>query len=103
TQHSVEMGKDLEARRKFFDENIDIVLKQAKRKNFDDVNLVFFPEFKMSKKSNHFYVICFNLKTSEIEIIDNIDNGIDDIKTRYGGFPYALMELEMDIQRKGQK
>ncbi|GJW35627.1 hypothetical protein Tco_0058547, partial [Tanacetum coccineum] len=67
THHSVEMGKDVEARRNFFDANIDIVLKQAKRKNFDDVNL-----------------------TSEIEIIDNIDNGIDDIKTRYGGFPYAL-------------
>ncbi|GJR76761.1 hypothetical protein Tco_0089126 [Tanacetum coccineum] len=65
--HSVEMGKGLEARRKIFDENIDIVLKQAKRKNFYDVNL-----------------------TSEIEIINNIDNGIDDIKTRYGGFPYAL-------------
>ncbi|GKB92960.1 hypothetical protein Tco_0979097, partial [Tanacetum coccineum] len=84
------MGKDLVARRESFDENINIVLKQAKRKNFNDVNLVFFPTIKMSKKSNHFYVICFNLKTSEIEIIDNIDNGIDDIKTRYGGFPYAL-------------
>ncbi|GKA89310.1 hypothetical protein Tco_0811122 [Tanacetum coccineum] len=67
------MGKDVEARRKFFDENIDNVLKQAKRKNFNDVNL-----------------------TSEIEIIDNIDNGIDDIKTRYGGFPYALMESFID-------
>ncbi|GKC29138.1 hypothetical protein Tco_1036432 [Tanacetum coccineum] len=67
THHSVEMGKDVEARRKFFDENIDIVLKQGKRK-----------EFQMD-------VICF-----EIEIIDNIDNEIDDIKTRYGGFPYAL-------------
>ncbi|GJR12439.1 hypothetical protein Tco_0795091 [Tanacetum coccineum] len=39
THHSVEIGKDLEARRKILDENIDIVLKQAKRKNFDDVNL----------------------------------------------------------------
>ncbi|GKD20237.1 hypothetical protein Tco_1221940, partial [Tanacetum coccineum] len=72
------MGKDVEARRKSFDENIDIVLKQAKRKNFDDVNLTF-----------------------EIEIIDNIDNGIDDIKTRYGGFPYALMESFIDyLERK---
>ncbi|GKA37063.1 ulp1 protease family, C-terminal catalytic domain-containing protein [Tanacetum coccineum] len=101
TQHSVEMGKDHEARRKIFDENIDIVLKQAKRKNFDDVNLVFFPAIKMSINSNHFYVICFNLKTSEIEIIDNIDNGIDDIKTRYGAFPYALMESFIDyLERK---
>ncbi|GKB33373.1 ulp1 protease family, C-terminal catalytic domain-containing protein [Tanacetum coccineum] len=40
TQHSVEMGKDLEARRESFDENINIVLKQAKRKNFNDVNLI---------------------------------------------------------------
>ncbi|GJT80249.1 ulp1 protease family, C-terminal catalytic domain-containing protein [Tanacetum coccineum] len=102
THHSVEMGKDVEARRNFFDENIDIVLKQAKRKNFDDVNLVFFPAIKMSKKSNHFYVICFNLKTSEIKIIDNIDNGIDDIKTRYGGFPYALMESFIDYLERNK-
>ncbi|GKB04486.1 ulp1 protease family, C-terminal catalytic domain-containing protein [Tanacetum coccineum] len=95
------MGKDMEAQRNFFGENIDIVLKQAKWKNFDDVNLVFFPAIKMSKKSNHFYVICFNLKTSKIEIIDNIDNGIDDIKTRYGGFPYTLMESFIDyLERK---
>ncbi|GKB24045.1 hypothetical protein Tco_0863446 [Tanacetum coccineum] len=72
------MGKDLEARRESFDENINIVLKQAKRKNFDDINL-----------------------TSEIDIIDNIDNGIDDIKTRYGGFPSALMESFIDyLERK---
>ncbi|GJY22987.1 ulp1 protease family, C-terminal catalytic domain-containing protein [Tanacetum coccineum] len=101
TQHSVEMGKDLEARRETFDENIDIVLNQAKRKNFDDVNLVFFPTIKMSKQSNHFYVICLNLKTFEIDIIDNIDNGIDDIKIRYGGFPCALMESFIDyLERK---
>ncbi|GJW10870.1 hypothetical protein Tco_1576697 [Tanacetum coccineum] len=79
------MGKDVEARRKFFDENIDNVLKQAKRKNFNDVNL-----------------------TSEIEIIDNIDNGIDDIKTRYGGFPYALTLLKeaqayMKVKPKSSK
>ncbi|GJY60878.1 ulp1 protease family, C-terminal catalytic domain-containing protein [Tanacetum coccineum] len=100
TQHSIEMGKDLEARRDSFDKNIDIVLKQVKRKNFKDVNLVFFPTIKMSKKSNHFYVICFNLKTSEIDIIDNIDNGIDDIKTRYGGFPCALMESFIDYPER---
>ncbi|GJZ65673.1 hypothetical protein Tco_0622369 [Tanacetum coccineum] len=70
-------------------------------KNFDDVNLVFFPAIKMSKISNHFYVICFNLKTSGIKIIDNIDNGIDDIKIRYGGFLYALMESFIDyLERK---
>nr|GEW57392.1 ulp1 protease family, C-terminal catalytic domain-containing protein [Tanacetum cinerariifolium] len=40
TQHSFEMGKYLEARRESFDKNIDIVLKQSKRKNFDDVNLM---------------------------------------------------------------
>ncbi|GKA63959.1 hypothetical protein Tco_0763565 [Tanacetum coccineum] len=79
THHSVEMGKDLEERRKNFDENIDIVLKQAKWKNFDDVNL-----------------------TSEIEIIDNTDNGIDDIKTRYGGFPYALMESFIDYLERNK-
>nr|GEW13682.1 ulp1 protease family, C-terminal catalytic domain-containing protein [Tanacetum cinerariifolium] len=100
TQHSFEMGKDLEAQRESFDKNIDIVLKQGKRKNFDDVNLVFFPTIKMSK-NNHFYVICFNLKTFEIDIIDKIDNGIDDIKTRYGGFPCAPMDSFIDyLERK---
>ncbi|GKD34429.1 hypothetical protein Tco_1249938, partial [Tanacetum coccineum] len=79
TEHSFEMGKDVEARRKTFDENIHIVLKQAKWKNFDDVNL-----------------------TSEIEIIENIDNGIDDIKTRYGGFLYALMESFIDYLERNK-
>nr|GEW03941.1 hypothetical protein [Tanacetum cinerariifolium] len=78
TQHSFEIGKDLEARRESFDKNIDIILKQAKWKNFDDVNL-----------------------TYKIDLIVNIDNGIDDIKTRYGGFPCALMDSFIDyLERK---
>ncbi|GJZ31530.1 hypothetical protein Tco_0576577 [Tanacetum coccineum] len=80
THHSVEIGKDVEARRKIFDENIDIVLKQGKRKNFEMLNLSF-----------------------EIEIIDNIDNEIDDIKTRYGGFPYALYMVKILLMSFNEK
>nr|GFA98410.1 ulp1 protease family, C-terminal catalytic domain-containing protein [Tanacetum cinerariifolium] len=44
------------------------------------------------------------MMTFEIDIIDNIDNGIDDIKTRYGGFPCALMDSFIDyLERKKYK
>nr|GEW17794.1 ulp1 protease family, C-terminal catalytic domain-containing protein [Tanacetum cinerariifolium] len=45
--------------------------------------LVFFPMIT-TKRSHHFYLICFNLKTTEIDIIDNLNNDIEDISVRYG-------------------
>nr|GEY01685.1 ulp1 protease family, C-terminal catalytic domain-containing protein [Tanacetum cinerariifolium] len=86
----------LEKRRDVFDKNVAHVLKQENRENFNDVDLVFFPLTKMSKSSDHFYVICFNMKTFKIDIIDNIDNGIYDIPTRYGDLAGALIDSFVD-------
>ncbi|GKC22228.1 hypothetical protein Tco_1024378, partial [Tanacetum coccineum] len=67
TQHSVEMGKDLETRRESFDENIDIVLEQAKRKNFDDVNLMeSFIDYLERKK----YQNCYDLILAEPKLVE---------------------------------
>ncbi|GKC08762.1 hypothetical protein Tco_1000372 [Tanacetum coccineum] len=64
---------------------------EAKKKNFNDVRLVFFPCIKLSEEeetSNHYYLICFNMMTAEIDIIDNIHNDLEDLDLRYG--PYAM-------------
>lgn len=67
--------------------------------NYNNVNAlqclqVFFPCVKMSENgSNHHYVICFNLKKGDIDILDNIDNGIENIKERYGNYATALVSI----------
>lgn len=43
--------------------------------------------------SNHYYVICFNLKNGDIDILDNIDNGIEDISDRYGKYAQVLVSI----------
>lgn len=54
---------------------------------------VFFPMIKMSKESHHFYLICFNLKTVEIDIIDNIDNDLEDLDVRYGAYANTVVSI----------
>nr|GEU35738.1 ulp1 protease family, C-terminal catalytic domain-containing protein [Tanacetum cinerariifolium] len=53
--------------------------------------LVFFPMIT-TKKSHQFYLICFNMKTAEIDIIDNLNNDIEDISVRYGELPIYLIK-----------
>nr|GEZ03609.1 ulp1 protease family, C-terminal catalytic domain-containing protein [Tanacetum cinerariifolium] len=61
-------------------------------------------EKRQGKPSNFLVSPFYQRKTFEIDIIDNIDNGIDDIKTRYGGFPCALMDSFIDyLERKKYK
>ncbi|GKA49475.1 protein ABHD18 [Tanacetum coccineum] len=38
------------------------------------------PSVKFPKTSYHYYPICFNMKTIEIDMIDNSDNDIEDVK-----------------------
>lgn len=70
--------------------------------NFNDVNAlkclqVFFPCVKMTENgSNHYFVICFNLKKGDIDILDNIDNCIEDISDRYGDYTTALVSISKD-------
>ncbi|GKE28001.1 ulp1 protease family, C-terminal catalytic domain-containing protein, partial [Tanacetum coccineum] len=67
---------------------------EAKMKIFNDVHLVFFPCIKLSEEeetSNHYYLICFNMMTAEIDIIDNIHNDLEDLDLRYGPYAMALI------------
>ncbi|GKE22428.1 zinc finger CCCH domain-containing protein 19, partial [Tanacetum coccineum] len=59
----------------------------SKKNNFNHVDLVFFP---CMKDSNHHYIICFDMKNAEIDIIDNINNDVEDISVRYGAYAMAL-------------
>ncbi|GJR20031.1 hypothetical protein Tco_0968558 [Tanacetum coccineum] len=90
--HMVENKKEvMRKRRTVFNENIEYILKEAKKKIFNDVHLVFFTCIKLSEEeetSNHYYLICFNMMTAEIDIIDNIHNDLEDLDLRYG--PYAM-------------
>ncbi|GJV10933.1 hypothetical protein Tco_1352474 [Tanacetum coccineum] len=51
--------------------------------------LVFFP---CIKDSNHHYIICFDMKNVEIDIIDNISNDVEDILERYGAYAVTLTD-----------
>ena len=48
---------------------------------------------QISKKSHHFYVICFNLKTAEIDVIDNINSDFEDLDERYGAYANLLVSI----------
>ncbi|GKC32509.1 ulp1 protease family, C-terminal catalytic domain-containing protein, partial [Tanacetum coccineum] len=102
SEHLIESGADLIRRRSIFESNITSVLSQSPYESFHDVDLVFFPMLT-TKTSHHFYLICFNMKTAEIDIIDNLDNDVDDISVRYGELPIYLTKntkdaLEISIQ-----
>ncbi|GJU76662.1 ulp1 protease family, C-terminal catalytic domain-containing protein [Tanacetum coccineum] len=85
----VEDKNQVNERRRIFDENVEMILENSKKKNFNHVDLVFFP---CIKDSNHHYIICFNIKNAEIDIIDNINNDVEDISERYGAYAMALID-----------
>ncbi|GKB52007.1 hypothetical protein Tco_0902760, partial [Tanacetum coccineum] len=103
--HMVESKNEvMRKRRTVFKENIEYILKEAKKKIFNDVHLVFFPCIKLSEEEerrNHYYLICFNMMTAEIDIIDNIQNDLEDLDLRYG--PYAMALLVLSIENKGKR
>ncbi|GJX80646.1 hypothetical protein Tco_0328795 [Tanacetum coccineum] len=51
--------------------------------NVDKFNLVFFPIVQAGSKANHFYLIVYNLKTLEVDIIDNKKEESQDIVRRF--------------------
>nr|GFB03997.1 ulp1 protease family, C-terminal catalytic domain-containing protein [Tanacetum cinerariifolium] len=60
---------------------------------------VFFPYIKLSEEeetSNHYYLICFNMITAEIDIIDNIHNDLEDLDLRYSPYAMALINSFID-------
>ncbi|GJT28988.1 ulp1 protease family, C-terminal catalytic domain-containing protein [Tanacetum coccineum] len=58
--------------------------------NLDKFDLVFFPILQAGSKANHFYLIVYNLKTLEVDIIDNKKEESQDIVRRYGEIPKRL-------------
>ncbi|GJV19955.1 hypothetical protein Tco_1368975 [Tanacetum coccineum] len=90
TEYSIESGADLIRRRRVLESNINAVLAQSPYKSFHNFNLVFFPMIT-TKGSHHFYLMCFKMKTAEIDIIDNLNNDVDDIGQRYGNLPIYLI------------
>ncbi|GJU34779.1 ulp1 protease family, C-terminal catalytic domain-containing protein [Tanacetum coccineum] len=56
----------------------------------DKFDLVFFPIIQAGSKANHFYLIVYNLKTLEVDIIDNKKEESQDIVRRYGEIPKRL-------------
>lgn len=46
------------------------------------------PCIQMIGVVNHYYLLCFNMISAEIEIMDNLDDDSEDLDDRYG--PYAM-------------
>ncbi|GJZ38088.1 hypothetical protein Tco_0584279, partial [Tanacetum coccineum] len=84
----VEDKNQVNERRRIFDENVAMILENSKKKNFNHVDLVSF--FPCIKDTNHHYIVCFDMKNAEIDIIDNIKNDVEDISERYGAYAMAL-------------
>ncbi|GKC57291.1 ulp1 protease family, C-terminal catalytic domain-containing protein [Tanacetum coccineum] len=75
-----------------FIENMSNVLRGTLYQKLKIVDLVFFPIIK----GEHFYVICMNLKITEIHILDNINSDEQDLGKRYGQMPRVLTKLFED-------
>ncbi|GJV19956.1 hypothetical protein Tco_1368976 [Tanacetum coccineum] len=90
--HLVEDKNQVNERRRIFDENVAIILENSKKNNFNHVDFLSF--FPCMKDSNHHYIICFDMKNAEIDIIDNINNDVEDISVRYGAYAMALVRFK---------
>jgi len=69
-----------------FRENMDFVLAGTKFKKLDDIKLVFIPMLH----ATHYYLMCFNLATHEINIIDNMATEVD-FYAKYQGWPEKMV------------
>ncbi|GKB13015.1 hypothetical protein Tco_0846938 [Tanacetum coccineum] len=86
----VEDKNQVNERRRIFNENVAMILENSKKKNFNHVDLVSF--FPCIKDSNHHYIICFDMKNAEIDIISNINNDVEDISERYGDYAISMID-----------
>ncbi|KAL3653260.1 hypothetical protein CASFOL_002941 [Castilleja foliolosa] len=77
----------MEQRQALFNDNLNAEIRIVDGLNVKDIDMLFFPICQ----SDHFYVICFDLKLKHAEILDNspaLDNG--DITTKYSHIPTTL-------------
>ncbi|PWA65992.1 ulp1 protease family, C-terminal catalytic domain-containing protein [Artemisia annua] len=72
-----------------FIQNMRNVLRSTFYQRLKMVDLVFFPIIQ----GEHFYVICMNLKLTEIHILDNINSDEQNLDKRYGEMPRILTKL----------
>ncbi|KAL3618811.1 hypothetical protein CASFOL_037334 [Castilleja foliolosa] len=83
------MGQDwtMEQRQALFNDNLKAEIRTTDGLNVKDIDMLFFPICQ----SDHFYVICFDLKFRRAEILDNspaLENA--DITTKYSHIPTTL-------------
>ncbi|GKD57625.1 ulp1 protease family, C-terminal catalytic domain-containing protein [Tanacetum coccineum] len=96
--------RDAKYKSDLFIQNMSNVLRETLYQKLKMVDLVFFPIIK----GEHFYVICMNLKITEILILDNINSDEQDLVKRYGQILRVLTKLFEDYlsfekhHRKGE-
>ncbi|GKE18454.1 ulp1 protease family, C-terminal catalytic domain-containing protein, partial [Tanacetum coccineum] len=73
-----------------FKRKFEEAMAYTNQTNLDKFDLVFFPIVQAGSKANHFYLIVYNLKTLEVDIIDNKKEESQDIVRRYGELPKKL-------------
>ncbi|PWA39314.1 hypothetical protein CTI12_AA573110 [Artemisia annua] len=94
-RHSmVEDGKDLMKRTKEFDDNLHSVLEIAELKDLNDVTMM------TEIGSNHYYAICFNLNKGDIDILDHVDNGLENISDRYQDYATGLIDTFINYLKR---
>ncbi|KAL3638093.1 hypothetical protein CASFOL_017963 [Castilleja foliolosa] len=82
-------GQDwtMEQRQALFNDNLNAEIRTTDGLNVKDIDMLFFPICQ----SDHFYVICFDLKLRRAEILDNSPALEDaDITTKYSHIPTTL-------------
>ncbi|KAI3717572.1 hypothetical protein L1987_69274 [Smallanthus sonchifolius] len=84
--HRDTFNKGAEERNNEFKKNMTELLKKEKLDNIKEFDLIFFPMIL----SQHFYLMCFNLKKPEIIIIDN--SALGEYNAKYKGIPEKFKE-----------
>ncbi|KAK1357687.1 hypothetical protein POM88_050943 [Heracleum sosnowskyi] len=75
-----------------FESKLDFVLEKYEA-DIKNIDMMFFPIHHV----NHYYVVCFNIKNTSIDLLDNYKHG-DCLNTVYEGYPESL-KIMIDNQR----
>ncbi|KAK1358888.1 hypothetical protein POM88_043362 [Heracleum sosnowskyi] len=67
-----------------FESKLDFVLEKYEA-DINNIDMMFFPIHHV----NHYYVVCFNIKNTSIDLLDNYKHG-DCLTTVYEGYPESL-------------
>ncbi|KAH6779963.1 hypothetical protein C2S52_011200 [Perilla frutescens var. hirtella] len=79
---------DFNSIKRKFAENLTYEIKNAGKKDIRSIEMFFFPIYHAA----HFYVICFDLRLFEINVIDNsIQQNDQPLRVKYGSIPTLLV------------